>query len=259
MSSRSTEAVFPANPMRNQSNENWKAPFNAPMKKGLNGAKPAENSSKPNIRGRRSPKRSSMPANTIADKEPVAKTQRVRLDLFDSTVGLDRGRGPFIEAFWYLTKCLFFLSPLPWPQHLKIFLLRIFGGKVGSGVVIKPRVNIHFPWKLSIGDHCWIGEEALILNFEPVTIGNHVCLSQRVFLCTGNHDFRDRAFSYRNAPISIGSGAWIGAQSFIGPGTEIGTESVVTAGSVVSKNLPNGMICRGNPAVALKPRWETPS
>lgn len=194
--------------------------------------------------------------SSIADKEIRTEISRIRLDLFDSSRGLDRGRGRAIEATWYLIKCLFFLSPLPWPQRMKIFLLRLFGTKIGNGVVIKPRVNIHLPWKLSVGDHSWIGEEVLILNFEPIEIGSHVCLSQRVFLCTGNHDFRDPAFSYRNAPIVIGSGAWIGAQSFIGPGTTIGSECVVTAGSVVSTNLPRKMICRGNPAIPVKPRWK---
>ena len=159
------------------------------------------------------------------------------------------------EAAWYLVKCLFFLSPLPWPQGLKRGLLKGFGAKIGRGVVIKPRVNIHFPWKLTVGDHSWIGEEVFILNFEPVTLGAHVCVSQRAFLCAGNHDFRDPAFAYRNAPIRIGEGAWIGAQCFVGPGTEIGEMAVAAAGSIVTANLPAGWICRGNPCRPFKERW----
>lgn len=158
---------------------------------------------------------------------------------------------------WYLTKCIFFLSPLPWPSRIKATLLRCFGASVGQGVVIKPRVNIHLPWKLTVGDYAWIGEEAMILNFEPVSIGSHACLSQRTFLCTGNHDYRDPRFGYRNAPIRIGNGAWVGAQSFVGPGITVGVDSVVTAGSVVTKTLPPGMICSGNPCTPAKPRWES--
>ena len=180
---------------------------------------------------------------------------RMRLDLFDASRNLDRGRPAWFEVVWYLVKVVFFLSALPWPSALKRGLLRVFGAKVGPGVVIKPRVNVHFPWRLEVGAHSWIGEEVFVLNFDPVRIGSQACVSQRAFLCTGNHDFRDEKFSFRSAPISIGDGAWVGASVFVGPGVEIGDEAVVTAGSVVLKSLPAGRICSGNPAAAGAPRW----
>ena len=180
---------------------------------------------------------------------------RTRLDLFDARVGLDRGRPGWYEALWYLVKCAFFLSPLPWPSGWKTGLLRAFGAKVGQAVVIKPRVNIHFPWKLEIGDHVWIGEEVFILNFESVQIGSHACISQRAFLCGGNHDYRDPGFRYRNGPIQIGAGAWVGAQVFVAPNVALGTDCVVSAGSIVTKSLPAGFVCAGNPCVAIKSRW----
>lgn len=184
---------------------------------------------------------------------------RMRLDLFDASRNLDRGRAAWFEAVWYLVKTVFFLSALPWPSVLKRGLLRFFGAKIGPEVVIKPRVNVHFPWRLEVGAHTWIGEEVFILNFEPVRIGSHACLSQRAFLCTGNHDFRDERFSFRSAQIMVGDGAWVGASVFVGPGVEIGNEAVVTAGSVVLKSLPGAMICAGNPAVAVSPRWKDDS
>lgn len=167
---------------------------------------------------------------------------RVRLDQFNPANGLDRGRGRLVEMAWYLVKMFFFLSAFPWPSRLKSALLRLFGASVGKGCVIKPRVNIHLPWKLVLGDHCWIGEEAYLLNLEPIVVGSHVCISQRAFLCTGNHDYRDPAFAYRNAAISVGDGAWIGAASFVGPGASVGQETVVTAGAIVSGNLAPGMV-----------------
>lgn len=185
--------------------------------------------------------------------------QQTRLDQFNPRLGLDRGRSKAYEMLWYLTKCVFFLSPLPWPTGLKCSILRLFGAKVGSGVNIKPRVNIHFPWKLEIGDWCWIGEEVFVLNFEPVKVGSHTCLSQRAFICAGNHDFRDPTFRYRNAPITIGKGVWVGAQVFVGPGVSLADHSVITAASVVSHDQPAGMICGGNPCVAIKPRWREQS
>jgi putative colanic acid biosynthesis acetyltransferase WcaF len=139
---------------------------------------------------------------------------------------------------------------------VKCVILRWFGARVGRGVVIKPRVNIHFPWKLTIGDFTWIGEEVFILNFEPIEIGAHCCISQRAFLCAGNHDFRVPEMSFRNEPITVEDGAWVGAQSFVAPGVHIGTEAVITAGSVVTKSQPPRMVCGGNPCAPLKNRWQ---
>ena len=180
---------------------------------------------------------------------------RIRNDLFDRTKGLDRGRPKWFEAIWYLVKCSLFLTPLPFPSAFKRSILRFFGARIGRGVVIKPRVNIHLPWKLTVGDFSWIGEEAFILNFEPVTIGAHCCISQRVFLCTGNHDYRKPTMPYRNKPITIEDGGWIGAQVFVAPGVNIRNEAVITAGSIVTVDPPPRMICGGNPCIPLKPRW----
>lgn len=187
--------------------------------------------------------------------ELVDQPSRVRNDLFDSKSGLDRGRSRWIEAMWYLVKCAVFLSPLPFPSSLKRCVLRWFGATVGSGVVIKPRTNIHFPWKLTVGDYTWIGEEVFILNFEPVTIGAHCCISQRAFLCTGNHNYREESMPYRNGPITIEDGAWVAAQSFVAPGVTIGSDAVATVGAVVTKDLPPRMICSGNPCTPVKDRW----
>jgi putative colanic acid biosynthesis acetyltransferase WcaF len=184
---------------------------------------------------------------------------RVRNDLFDGRQDLTRGRSKAVEAAWYLIKCAFFLSALPWPSSLKRALLRLFGARIGAHVYIKPRVNVHFPWKLEVGDHTWIGEEVYLLNMEPIVIGAHCCISQRAFLCTGNHDFRQVSMPFRNRSIVVEEGAWIGAQSFVGPGVTVGSEAVVAAGSVVTKSLPRGMRCAGNPCIVLGPRWRTPA
>jgi putative colanic acid biosynthesis acetyltransferase WcaF len=187
----------------------------------------------------------------------IEETQQSKVNLrgFDSSIGLERGAGKLKEVSWYLVKVMFFLSALPYPNGLKCVVLRLFGAKVGSGVIIKPRVNIHFPWKLKIGNDVWIGEEVFLLNFEQLTVGNNVCISQRAFLCGGNHDFRIPEMPYRNGKITLMDGVWIGASVFVSPGVTVGTDSVVTAGSVVTGNLlPNG-IYKGNPLAYIKQRW----
>lgn len=182
-------------------------------------------------------------------------TSKVRLGDFDASTGLDRGASKLKEVLWYVVKIIFFLSALPYPTSLKRMILRIFGARVGIGVVIKPRVNIHFPWKLSIGDHVWIGEEVFMLNFEQLTIGNNVCISQRVLLCGGNHNYKDPAMPYRNGPITLKDGSWIGAACFVGPNVTVGTDTVVAAGSIVTKSIYDNGIYGGNPLNFIKHRW----
>jgi len=180
---------------------------------------------------------------------------RVSLDKFDSSLGLNRGASKYKEIFWYIIKVFFFLSALPYPSQFKCWLLRCFGATVGEGVVIKPRVNIHFPWKLEIGNHVWIGEEAFLLNFELLKIGNNVCISQRAFLCGGNHDYKIPSMPYRNGTITLEDGCWIGANVFVAPNVNIGENTVVSAGSVVTKSLYENGVYRGNPVELIKKRW----
>lgn len=193
-----------------------------------------------------------MTSKNVNDPRYISK---VKLADFDPTDGLKRGASGFKESMWYIVKMLFFLTAFPVPQVFKAVLLKWFGARIGRGIIIKPRVNIHMPWKLEMGDYCWLGEEVFILNFEPVKIGKNVCISQRTFLCGGNHNYRDPAFKYRNGPITIQDGAWIGANCFVGPNITVGTDTVVAAGSVVTSDLDANSIYRGNPACRIKSRW----
>jgi putative colanic acid biosynthesis acetyltransferase WcaF len=115
-------------------------------------------------------------------------------------------------------------------------------------------VNIHFPWKLEVGDNCWIGDDCGILNLEPVRFANNVAIAHRVYLATGNHDFTDSAMSYRNNPIVIERGVWVASCAFIGPGVTLGEHCVVAAGAVVTKSVEPWAIVKGNPAVKVGER-----
>ncbi len=133
-------------------------------------------------------------------------------------------------------------------------ILRTFGASLSDGVVVKPKAKITFPWKLSVGRNSWIGEEVWLLNLDRIEIGANVCISQRAFLCTGSHDWSKESFDLLTRPIIIGDGAWICANVFIGPGVTVGENAVVTAGSVVTRDLPANMVCSGNPCVPVKQR-----
>lgn len=182
------------------------------------------------------------------------KTLKVRLDKFDPTQNFSRGRTKLIEAAWYAFKCVVFMSPLPWPNVIKVKLLRLFGAKIGVQFRIQPRVAIHFPWKLEVGAHCWIGQRCELLNFEPIILGDHVALAHDVYIATGNHDYTDSSMPYMNRPVMIGSGSWIASRAFIGPGVVIGEHSVVGAGSVVTNNVPSWRVASGNPAKVIRER-----
>jgi len=171
----------------------------------------------------------------------------VDLSVYDNSE-FDRGASSVKEALWVVARWLFFQNAFPWPSSLRVELLRAFGAEIGSGAVIRSNVNISFPWRLKIGDHVWIGEDVGILSLAPVTIESSVCISQRAYLCTGSHDFRREDFRLKVAPITIRTGSWVAAASFIGTGVEIGSGAVVAAGSVVFKNVPPGARVRGNPA-----------
>src|SRR4051812_41816119 len=138
-----------------------------------------------------------------------------------TTGGFDRGRPLWFEGLWMIAKCLFFLNPVPWPSGLRVALLRAFGARVGDGVVVRAGANVTFPWRLSVGDDVWIGEEVLLLSLAPVTLESNVCLSHRAFLCTGSHDFRAPGFDLITKPIVVRAGSWVAAQTFIAPGVEI--------------------------------------
>jgi putative colanic acid biosynthesis acetyltransferase WcaF len=171
-----------------------------------------------------------------------------------SSAHFDRGAGKLRESLWLVISlvlfqlCPFSLSPL------KRVVLRAFGAKIGQGVVIKPQVKITFPWKLEIGNHVWLGEECWLLNLERIVIGSNVCISQRAFLCTGNHNYRSQLFDLIVKPITIEDGVWLGAGSWVGPGVKIGTHAVLSACSVMAKDMEPWGIYQGNPAVFVKRR-----
>ena len=160
----------------------------------------------------------------------------------------DRGAPRWKEALWVFARCLFFQNALPWPPRLRVTLLRAFGAKIGRHVIVRANVNISFPWRLQVGDHVWIGEDVGILSLAQVTIESNVCISQRVYLCTGSHEFRREDFKLKVAPITVRTGSWVAAAAFAGPGVEIGLGSVVSAGSVVLENVPANVLVQGNPA-----------
>jgi putative colanic acid biosynthesis acetyltransferase WcaF len=158
------------------------------------------------------------------------------------------------QLLWYFVGSPLVRSYLLPISVVKVFLLRLFGAKIGQGVRIKPGVRVKFPWRLTLGNYVWLGEDAWIDNLASVAIADHVCISQGVYLCTGNHDWSVPEFSLKTAEIVIESDSWLGAKSAIAPGVTVGQGAILTMGSIAVKSLEPMMIYGGNPAVPIKRR-----
>jgi putative colanic acid biosynthesis acetyltransferase WcaF len=179
--------------------------------------------------------------------------KKVDLSKYDNA-WYDPGAGVLKRLAWYYISMLLFQSYLLPVSGIKVVILRLFGARIGKGVMIKPAVNIKYPWYLQVGDHCWIGENVWIDNLAMVSIGSHVCLSQGAMLLTGNHDYKKTGFDLIVRGITLEDGVWVGARALVCPGVVCADHSVLTAMSTATASMePNG-IYSGSPAVKVRER-----
>jgi putative colanic acid biosynthesis acetyltransferase WcaF len=178
-----------------------------------------------------------------------ATVKKVDNSAYRTTIEIGASR--FRQVMWYWVNILFFKNPLNVFGSLKLTLLRWFGARLGRGVVVKPAVNIKFPWKLQVGDHSWIGEEVWIDNLSEVIIGANVTLSQGCLLLTGSHDAARESFDFVSHPIVLEDGVWIGAKAVVAGGCRCGTHSILGVNSVAESDLEPYTIYKGNPAIPV--------
>ncbi|MBE15192.1 MAG: colanic acid biosynthesis acetyltransferase WcaF [Cytophagaceae bacterium] len=175
------------------------------------------------------------------------------LDSYQTPKGF-RGRSKVtVQLWWIVQATLFRLSP----QMLygwRRFLLRSFGATIGKDVIIRPSAQITYPWKLTIGDYSWIGDEVVLYTLGEISIGANAVISQRSYICTGTHDYASEDFRIYAKKISIKDKCWLATDVYVAPGCTIGEGAVVGARSSVFKDLPPQKICIGNPAKPLRDR-----
>ncbi|WBU51621.1 colanic acid biosynthesis acetyltransferase WcaF [Kosakonia pseudosacchari] len=174
---------------------------------------------------------------------------------FSVPKGFRGGNAIKVQLWWAVQATLFAWSPQVL-YRWRAFLLRLFGAKIGKGVVIRPSVKITYPWKLTLGDYCWVGDDAVLYTLGDISIGANSVVSQKCYLCTGSHDYMSAHFDINATPIVIGEKCWLATDVFVAPGVSIGDGTVVGARSSVFKSLPANVICRGNPAVVTRERVE---
>jgi len=163
------------------------------------------------------------------------------------------GGNAILRLFWYVVNHLLIKSAIP-GSAWRVFLLKLYGAEMGSGIVIKPGVSIKYPWRLKIGDHSWIGEKVWIDNLGNVEIGKHCCISQGALLLCGNHDYSRSAFDLKVGNIMLEDGVWIGAKSVVCPGVTCLSHAVLSVGSVATKDLESYSIYAGVPATKVRER-----
>jgi putative colanic acid biosynthesis acetyltransferase WcaF len=177
----------------------------------------------------------------------------MRLDRY-TTGGYSSGAPFWQQLLWYFIGHPILSSywlPMSW---LKVGVLKFFGAKIGTKVRIKPGVRVKYPWYLQVGDYVWIGEDTWIDNLALVELQSHVCVSQGVYFCTGNHDWSDPDFALKIASIHIEEGCWIASKAVLGPGLRAGKGAVLCMGSVATKNLDEMTVYAGNPAQPIRQR-----
>lgn len=164
----------------------------------------------------------------------------------------DKGRGFAAQALWVAVSTAVFTRV--WcPNRLRCAILRRFGAEVGSGVLIRHRVVVQWPWRLTVGDNSWIGTGAELYNIDDIVIGSDVVISQHAYLCTGSHDADSPTFEFDNGPIVVEDGAWLCARTTVLRGVTIGANAVIGATALVAHDVPADSILRA-PLPSMSPR-----
>ncbi len=175
------------------------------------------------------------------------------LSRFRVPVGF-RGRGVVTVQLWRIVQGTLFRHSPDFMFGFRRFLLRLFGARIGHGVLVRPSATITYPWFLEIGDHSWVGYDTVLYNLAPIRIGAHVALAHRVYLCTGLHDVTQPTFDIGAKPIVLEDEAWLANDCFVAPGVTIGHGAVIGARSTVLADMPPAMVCVGYPCRAVRPR-----
>ncbi|MEN3614386.1 sugar O-acetyltransferase [Plantactinospora sp. ZYX-F-223] len=135
-------------------------------------------------------------------------------------------------------------------------LLRELLGAVGEQVVVRPPFYCDYGSQIRLGDRSYLNVNAVLLDVAAIEIGADVQIGPNVQLLTPHHplDPEQRRTGWEAArPITIGDNAWLGGGVIVLGGVTIGPDTVVGAGSVVTRDLPAGVLAVGNPARVLRP------
>lgn len=139
-------------------------------------------------------------------------------------------------------------------EHRMALLQQLFGS-TGKNIYIEPPFRTDYGSNTTIGDNFFANFDCIIIDVCPVTIGNNVFFGPRVCIYTAAHPVdagvRSTLLEY-GKPVSIGDDVWVGGNTVINPGVSVGSNIVLGSGSVVVKDIPDGVIAAGNPAKIIR-------
>jgi maltose O-acetyltransferase len=133
--------------------------------------------------------------------------------------------------------------------------LKILFGSIGKDCFIEPDFFADYGCNIHLGDKVYMNTGCVILDCAKVVLGNQVLMGPGVHIYAATHptDPQLRLQELElGKPITIGDNAWIGGRSVICPGVSIGKNSVIGAGSVVVKDIPDNVVAVGNPCRIVK-------
>jgi len=150
---------------------------------------------------------------------------------------------------------LLFIKPTPKFLHSwRCSIYKLFGAKIGCGVKISASAKFMYPWNIEIGNYCWIGDNVELYSVDKIIIGNNVAFAHNIFVATAAHDVYNISFNTICQPVIIEDEVWVSSNVFINMGVVLEKGVVIGSGSIVTKSMPEGFICVGNPAKPVKKR-----
>jgi putative colanic acid biosynthesis acetyltransferase WcaF len=144
--------------------------------------------------------------------------------------------------------------PKPCFGRWRIFLLKLFGAKIGKGCSIAPSCRIWAPWNMNLSEYVCLAEGVDFYCVSPIRLEAHVTVSQRAFLCSASHDISLLSRPLIHSPIVIQKHAWVCAEAFVGTGVTIAEGAVLGARSVAMKDIEPWAVVAGIPAKFVKTR-----
>lgn len=164
-------------------------------------------------------------------------------------------RRSVVVYMWAVCELLFVSNPWQVSSALRVRVLRAFGATIGEEVILRPRLRVRFPWKLSIGSRSWIGEDVWLHNQDELSIGADVVVSQGTFITTGSHR-KARDMGLVTKPVIVHDGVWITARCVVLGGSVLGRSSLVLPNTVVRGAVPEGMVFGTPGGVVVGPRFQ---
>ena len=161
-----------------------------------------------------------------------------------------------VEQFKCLEKLYDFNATRPSEMEKRNALLKEMMGDIGENCYIEPPFHANWGGKhVHFGNNVYANFGLTCVDDTHIYVGDYTMLAPNVVLATAGHpicpELREKAYQY-NMPIHIGRNCWLGAGVIVMPGVTIGDNTVIGAGSIVTKDIPSGVVAVGNPCKVLR-------